>query len=131
MKSGKSNVVEIGSAGRARLNDEVDELFKLPLTEFTDARNDHRNRHLPLAKSGHLERPREVRRRVVERVLHIVLGHLDLKAHFALRELLDPRPHGPAIVSEAAGVPFLQESGVGAGYSSGAIVSPRSRSSCQ
>lgn len=36
----KSNVVNIGSAGRARLNDEVDELFKLPLAEFTDARNE-------------------------------------------------------------------------------------------
>ena len=40
MKNGKSNVVDIGSAGRAKLNDEVDELFKLPLTEFTDARNE-------------------------------------------------------------------------------------------
>ena len=36
----KSNVVDIGSAGRAKLNDEVDELFKLPLAEFTDARNE-------------------------------------------------------------------------------------------
>ena len=35
----KSNVVDIGSASRAKLNDEVDELFKLPLAEFTDARN--------------------------------------------------------------------------------------------
>jgi len=35
-----SNVVEIGSANRAKLNDEVDELFKLPLAEFTDARNE-------------------------------------------------------------------------------------------
>jgi len=40
VKNGKSNVVDIGSAGRARLNDEVDELFKLPLAEFTDARNE-------------------------------------------------------------------------------------------
>jgi len=32
--------VEIGSAGRAKLNDEIDELFKLPLAEFTDARNE-------------------------------------------------------------------------------------------
>jgi hypothetical protein len=51
VKSGKSNVVEIGSAGRARLNDEVDELFKLPLTEFTDARNDLAKR---LKQSGRL-----------------------------------------------------------------------------
>jgi hypothetical protein len=36
----ESNVVDIGSAGRAKLNDEVDELFKLPLAEFTDARNE-------------------------------------------------------------------------------------------
>jgi len=36
----KSNVVDIGSAGRAKLNDEVDALFKLPLAEFTDARNE-------------------------------------------------------------------------------------------
>ena len=35
----KSNVVDIGSASRSKLNDEVDELFKLPLAEFTDARN--------------------------------------------------------------------------------------------
>jgi hypothetical protein len=35
----KSNVVDIGSAGRAKLNDEVDELFRLPLAEFVDARN--------------------------------------------------------------------------------------------
>jgi hypothetical protein len=40
VKSGKSNVVDIGSGGRAKLNDEVDELFKLPLAEFTDARNE-------------------------------------------------------------------------------------------
>ena len=40
MKNSKSNVVDIGSAGRAKLNDEVDELFKLPLAEFTDARNE-------------------------------------------------------------------------------------------
>ena len=33
-------MVDIGSAGRAKLNDEVDELFKLPLAEFTDARNE-------------------------------------------------------------------------------------------
>lgn len=39
MKKRDSNVVDIGSAGRARLNDEVDELFQLPLGEFTDARN--------------------------------------------------------------------------------------------
>lgn len=36
----ESNVVDIGSAARAKLNDEVDELFKLPLAEFTDARNE-------------------------------------------------------------------------------------------
>ena len=35
----KSNVVDIGSAGRAKLNDEVDELFQLPLVDFVDARN--------------------------------------------------------------------------------------------
>ena len=35
----KSNVVDIGSASRSKLNDEVDELFRLPLAEFTDARN--------------------------------------------------------------------------------------------
>jgi hypothetical protein len=35
----KSNVVDIASAGRAKLNDEVDELFSLPLAEFVDARN--------------------------------------------------------------------------------------------
>jgi hypothetical protein len=35
----KSNVVDIGSAGRAKLNDEVDELFRLPLAEFVEARN--------------------------------------------------------------------------------------------
>ena len=35
----KSNVVDIGSASRSKLNDEVDELFKLPWAEFTDARN--------------------------------------------------------------------------------------------
>ena len=40
MKNSKSNVVDIGSAGRSKLNDEVDELFKLPLAEFTDARNE-------------------------------------------------------------------------------------------
>ncbi|HEY3579633.1 MAG TPA: hypothetical protein VGK82_03785 [Pyrinomonadaceae bacterium] len=39
MKNNKSNVVDIGSASRSKLNDEVDELFKLPLAEFTDARN--------------------------------------------------------------------------------------------
>lgn len=39
MKNSKSNVVDIGSASRSKLNDEVDELFKLPLAEFTDARN--------------------------------------------------------------------------------------------
>ena len=39
MKQTDSNVVDIGSVGRAKLNDEVDELFKLPLAEFTDARN--------------------------------------------------------------------------------------------
>ena len=39
MKKTDSNVVDIGSVGRAKLNDEVDELFKLPLAEFTDARN--------------------------------------------------------------------------------------------
>lgn len=39
MKKSDGNVVEIGSANRAKLNDEVDELFKLPLAEFTDARN--------------------------------------------------------------------------------------------
>ena len=33
-------MVDIGSASRAKLNDEVDELFKLPLAEFTDARNE-------------------------------------------------------------------------------------------
>lgn len=35
----KSNVVDIGSAGRAKLNDEVDELFRLPLADFVGARN--------------------------------------------------------------------------------------------
>jgi hypothetical protein len=35
----KSNVVDIASAGRAKLNDEVDELFRLPLAEFVEARN--------------------------------------------------------------------------------------------
>jgi hypothetical protein len=39
VKGSKSNVVDIGSASRAKLNDEVDELFQLPLAEFTDARN--------------------------------------------------------------------------------------------
>ena len=39
MKKTGSNVIDIGSVGRAKLNDEVDELFKLPLAEFTDARN--------------------------------------------------------------------------------------------
>jgi len=39
VKKTNSNVVDIGSVGRAKLNDEVDELFKLPLAEFTDARN--------------------------------------------------------------------------------------------
>ena len=39
MKRNDSNVVDIGSAGRAKLNDEVDQLFQLPLAEFTDARN--------------------------------------------------------------------------------------------
>jgi hypothetical protein len=39
VKKTDSNVVDIASVGRAKLNDEVDELFKLPLTEFTDARN--------------------------------------------------------------------------------------------
>lgn len=39
MKKSASNVVDIGSTARAKLNDEVDELFKLPLAEFTDARN--------------------------------------------------------------------------------------------
>jgi hypothetical protein len=39
VKKTSSNVVDIGSVGRAKLNDEVDELFKLPLAEFTDARN--------------------------------------------------------------------------------------------
>ena len=40
MKGSKNNVVDIGSASRSRLNDEVDELFKLPLAEFTEARNE-------------------------------------------------------------------------------------------
>jgi len=40
VKNSKSNVVDIASAGRAKLNDEVDGLFKLPLAKFTDARND-------------------------------------------------------------------------------------------
>jgi uncharacterized protein YhaN len=39
VKRRDNNVVDIGSSGRAKLNDEVDELFKLPLAEFTDARN--------------------------------------------------------------------------------------------
>ncbi|MEN3327670.1 MAG: hypothetical protein V7638_2477 [Acidobacteriota bacterium] len=39
MKKRESNVVDIGSASRTKLNDEVDELFRLPLAEFTDARN--------------------------------------------------------------------------------------------
>jgi len=39
VKKTDSNVVDIGSVSRAKLNDEVDELFKLPLAEFTDARN--------------------------------------------------------------------------------------------
>jgi hypothetical protein len=39
VKKTDSNVIDIGSVGRAKLNDEVDELFKLPLAEFTDARN--------------------------------------------------------------------------------------------
>jgi hypothetical protein len=39
VKKSESNVVDIGSASRAKLNDEVDELFKLSLAEFTDARN--------------------------------------------------------------------------------------------
>jgi len=39
VKRNDSNVVDIGSAGRAKLNDEVDQLFQLPLAEFTDARN--------------------------------------------------------------------------------------------
>ena len=32
-------MVDIGSAARAKLNDEVDELFRLPLADFVDARN--------------------------------------------------------------------------------------------
>jgi hypothetical protein len=39
VKKNDSNVVDIGSVGRAKLNDEVDELFKLPLADFTGARN--------------------------------------------------------------------------------------------
>lgn len=39
MKKSLSNVLDINSTARAKLNDEVDDLFKLPLAEFTDARN--------------------------------------------------------------------------------------------
>ncbi len=63
-------------------------------------RDHDRNRNLPLAEAGNLDRPGQIRGRVLERVLDGVFGDLDLEAHLAVREFVDLRLHELPIQSD-------------------------------
>ncbi len=56
-------------------------------------RDHDRDGRLALAKPWHAERLGHVRGSVLERVLDVLLGHLDVEAHAAFRELFDLRLH--------------------------------------
>jgi hypothetical protein len=57
------------------------------------AGGDDFHRRLSLAKAGDAQRSRQIGSSVLERVLDVLLGNLDLEADTAFRELLDLRPH--------------------------------------
>jgi hypothetical protein len=62
-------------------------------TLLADPREQDRHRHLALAEAGDLEALREVGRGVLDRVLHVVTGYLDLQPNAVSAELFDLRLH--------------------------------------
>ena len=58
-----------------------------------EPRLEHLLRDLALAEAGDLGAGREVGRRVLDGVLHVIDGDLDLKADAIVRELFDLSPH--------------------------------------
>ena len=62
------------------------------------AGGDDRNRRLAAAEAGDARAGSQIGRRVLECVVHIVLGDFDREANAILGELFDGRLHGPAIV---------------------------------
>ena len=76
----------------------------LPERLAPDAGGDDPDRRLSLAEAGDAERLREVRGRVLERVLNVRLGHLDLEANPAFGQLFDLRLHCEPLCQKCLGL---------------------------
>ena len=62
-------------------------------TVLADALHEERPRHLPLAEARDARGLREVVRRVLDGVMHVVRGNLDREADLVVRELFDLGSH--------------------------------------
>src|SRR6185437_11010120 len=78
----------------------LDRLLEDPLA--ADARLQHLRRDLALAEPRHLDRAGQVRGRVFDRMLEVLLGDLDGQTDGVVGQLLDLRRHRPDHSSKEA-----------------------------
>jgi uncharacterized protein (TIGR00251 family) len=72
-----------------------------------DAGGDNLHGRLSLAKPGDAKGRGEVGRRMLDRMLDVLLGYLDLEANAALRQLFDLRPHWEPLCQKRVGLPDM------------------------
>ena len=80
----------------------LDRLGQQPL--FAKARPQYLHRHLARAEAGNLDAAGKIRGRVLDRVLHVLAGHVDFEPDLVVSELFDLDGH-PSIQAKRFRLP--------------------------